>query len=109
VKRDGVKHFNIGAAFDHKTFDNVETVEFCSSLSNISQIPPPRWWRAPYTLAPIEGTTAFKNAADGSDCWWLFYASGEEFPVDRLRAELAEVAEPLEFATDSQHKVLQFT
>jgi len=89
VERGGIEHFDLDAAFDHKTFDNVEAVQFYSSFGNFRQMPATRWWQASHTLVPIESTAAFKNTANGSDYRRFLDASNNEFSVDCLSAKLA--------------------
>jgi hypothetical protein len=102
-----VENLDLDAAPDDQPFHDVEAVEFRAPAGHVRQIPPPRWRWSPDTVAVVERSPPLQDAADGSRGRRVRDALGQQRAVDRLGAELTEVAGVPELLADAQDEVLQ--
>ena len=106
---DAVEHFDLRPAFDDKSFDDVEAVQFGTLFPHVGQIPPLWRGRASNAMVTVQRAAAFENSPDGShrgdpvDAQLL--ATLHQFSVNGGGAELAEIAGVAQMATELDHVV----
>src|SRR5512135_1628708 len=96
-----------GAVLDDQALDDVEAVQFGLAGGHGGQVPARRWCGATDTVAAVQRPAALEDTAEGAYRGERVGASGLQRGVDRLGAELAQIAGVLQLATQGQHKVLQ--
>lgn len=106
VKRDRVQHFDIGAAFDDETLDDIEAIQLGGSTDHLGQVP--TTWRSgtPHAQSSVERATTLENAPDCRPRGERVGAANFELLPNGVRPKLAKVAGLSEFSTNRQHEFL---
>ncbi len=92
MQRNAVENFDAMAAFNNKSFNAIETVQFGLTAGQSGEIPARRGRLASNTSARVQRAATLKDASNRSLRWRMRDAAPSQFPFDRRLSILSQRA-----------------
>jgi hypothetical protein len=107
MERDGVENIDQRAVLDAEVLDDVESVDFGTTVSHLGKVPSEGWGRPSQTAYSIESSTAFEDASNGPEGRNWVESGLAQFPVDGESSVFTEVAVNLQGPSQVEDAVFQ--